>query len=334
MWEGSAWPKALGRYCVKGVIGRGSMGTVFLAHDPVIDRDVAVKLMTFTRTMNVSERRKYIERFLREARAAGRVSHPNVVQIFDVGFYEDIPYIVMERVRGITLHDQVRRLGPLAPEEAVDVGVRICDALEAAHASGVLHRDVKPTNVLITSDGGVKLVDLSIAKLQDAEITDTGETWGSPAYMSPEQIKGDELDARTDIFSTGATLYFAVTGERPFTGANVAEVVNAIMYRKPVPPSSRNPGVPQSLSDVILRCMEKDRDNRFDDAGALKRALLACAERKRLPTPARLSEAPEYLDSFSRTWMIFTEKTSSLRRTLKEPRKRGLMRRIVDYFFS
>ena len=268
----------LGRYELLRLLGEGGMGAVYLARNPdrPAEPEVALKILH----PDGAERPLMAERFLREARIAARLRHPNIVTVYDVELdpNTDLLYLAMEYLDGSAVVDWLTH-GPLAPARGIEIGLAVAQALGAAHAEGVMHRDIKPDNIMLTIRREVKLVDLGLAKaLGEETLTATGLVFGTPNYMSPEQARGDELDFRTDIYSLGATLYRIVTGVAPFARENPMQTMLAVMS-EPVPDAcATNPAVPPQLGYVLARAMAKDRDARFATAQAFERALRQVAE--------------------------------------------------------
>ena len=257
----------LGPYEVLSILGTGGMGQVYRARDTRLGRDVALKLMADAGV----EDGPLLTRFEQEARLAGALNHPNVVVVFDVGRHEGAPYLVTELLQGETLRQRMEK-GPIALDQALDWAAQVARGLAAAHAQGVIHRDVKPENIFITRAGHVKLLDFGIAKLTEAprgswskqlldstaggsEMTAAGPVFGTPRYMSPEQVRGEPVDARTDLFSLGAVLHEMVTGERAFPGATAVEIKYAILHAEPAGVVA---GVPLSVVQLVRHCLEKD----------------------------------------------------------------------------
>jgi serine/threonine protein kinase len=265
----------LGRYEIVGELGQGAMGVVYKATDPLIDRIVAIK--TITLSLALEEREEYEARFYQEAKAAGRLSHPNIVTIFDVGRSGDIAYIAMEFLQGRELRDILNDSKLLPVDQVLDIVAQVALGLAYAHEHGIIHRDVKPSNIMILRDGHAKITDFGIARMASAAVrTQTGMVLGSPKYMSPEQVMGKLTDQRSDIFSLGVMLYEMLTGLPPFTGENV----NAIMYQTlnaiPQAPSSLNPAVPDMLNFIVAKALAKDLENRYQNARDLANDLRAC----------------------------------------------------------
>jgi serine/threonine protein kinase len=233
------------RYTVEKTLGRGGMATVELAHDTELDRRVAVKRLFASLADDAIFRR----RFLREARMAAALSHPNLVAVFDVGDEDGLPYIVMEYVDGETLADLMRRTGPMPPDRAVDLLLQVCAGLQHAHAAGLVHRDIKPQNLLVRSDGTVKIADFGIARtLQATQLTQIGTVLGTAAYLAPEQAAGERVTAAADIYSLGAVGYELLSGRTPYEFASLADL--ALQQREPPAPP---PGASPELASVILR---------------------------------------------------------------------------------
>ncbi|MGA2860028.1 MAG: serine/threonine-protein kinase, partial [Candidatus Sulfotelmatobacter sp.] len=249
-----------GRYEILAELGRGTMGVVYKARDPKINRLVAVKTISLA-GQPPEEELEYRERFFREAEAAGRLSHPGIVTIFDVGEEPETraPYIVMEFVGGPSL-DKLRKI-PL--ETALQLTLELADALDCAHGQGVVHRDLKPANILLTEDGHTKIADFGVAKLNLANPTLGGRVWGTPAYMSPEQLNGEAVDGRSDLFSLGVILYTILTGYRPFQGNSAATVSFKVVNHDPVPATVLDNELPYGLNYIIARAMAKDPGQRY-----------------------------------------------------------------------
>jgi tRNA A-37 threonylcarbamoyl transferase component Bud32 len=270
-----ALPATIGRYEILGPLGRGAMGLVLLARDPNVDRELALKVMAPRElASDEKEQEELRQRFLQEARAAGRLNHPGIVMVHDSATDPATgwPYIAMELVVGRSLEQVLQERGALSATEVVAIGTQVAEALGYAHERGVIHRDVKPGNILIADDGRIKVTDFGIAKLASQSLTLTGHVMGSPFYMSPEQIRGDAVDGRTDLFSLGAVLYKAATGKLPFGGDSIATVAFKVVNidHRPVDEAVT---LPSSLVAVIDRCLAKDPDQRFQDGRQLAAAL-------------------------------------------------------------
>ena len=254
-----------GRYEILGELGRGAMGVVYKARDPKINRVVAVKTISLA-GQPPEEEREYRERFYREAEAAGRLSHPGIVTIFDVGEEPETraPYIVMEFVGGQSLDKLLSGANHKIPvETALQLTLELADALDCAHGQGVVHRDLKPANILLTEDGHAKIADFGVAKLNLSNHTLGGHVLGTPAYMSPEQLDGEVVDGRSDVFSLGVILYTVLTGYRPFQGNSAMTVSFKVVNRDPVPATVLNADLPHGLDYIIGRAMAKDPAQRY-----------------------------------------------------------------------
>ncbi len=256
--------KRFGRYEIVAELGRGAMGVVYKARDPQIDRLVAVKTVSMWR-QEQEEETEFRMRFLNEAQAAGRLHHAGIVSIFDVGENPDNkdPYIVLEYVSGESLSRIMAREKKLSLPRALQLAEEIAEALDYAHTQGVVHRDIKPGNILVTEDGHAKIADFGIAKLNLAHFTLPGRVMGTPAYMAPEQLSGEGVDGRSDLFSLGVILYAMVTGHSPFQGNSATTVCFKVANREPVAPSAFDLAVPPELDTVISRAMAKDPEQRY-----------------------------------------------------------------------
>ena len=255
--------KQFGRFEVLQEIGSGAMGAVYKASDPMMDRVVAIKTI-HTAALVGPLADQYRERFTREARAAGRLTHPGIVTMFDVGVEDDTPYLVMEFVPGRTLEDVLNAGERYTTDRVCELGQQIAEALGYAHANGVVHRDIKPANILLSgSPDRPKITDFGVAKLTAAQVTATGTLLGTPAFMAPEQFMGAPIDGRADIFSLGVILYWMATGDKPFSGDTITAVSYKIVHTEPIPPRQLNPGVPVALEHVILRALAKDPAARY-----------------------------------------------------------------------
>jgi serine/threonine-protein kinase len=259
----------VGRYEVDSLLGRGGMSSVFSGWDRTLGREVAIKVLA----SDLVEDRVFVERFEREARAAASLSHRNVVAVFDSGVDAGARFIVMERVSGRTLASRLRD-GPLSIEQSVEIAVSVSQALGAAHAGGIVHRDVKPGNVMLGENGQVKVLDFGIARaLAATSLTRASTVIGTAGYLSPEQAEGGPVDARSDLYGLGCLLYEMLTGRPPFVADSAAALVHQHLTRPPEPPSRRRPGVSPALDEIVLRCLAKDPGARYAGAGALAAAL-------------------------------------------------------------
>ncbi|HWG19257.1 MAG TPA: serine/threonine-protein kinase [Terracidiphilus sp.] len=260
-------PKTIGRYEIIDELGRGAMGSVFRARDPIMGRTVALKCI-LSAALAGDQTNEYRLRFYREARAAGALAHPGIVPVFDVGEDDGTPYIVMELVQGRTLGDAIKLGERYSLEQVCEIGRQIADALGHAHRNGVVHRDIKPANILMTSREiygaeRPRITDFGVAKLAGGEITSTGQLLGTPAFMPPEQFTGAPIDGRTDLFSLGVILYRMATGEQPFSGETITAVSYKIVHTDPIPPSRLNPGIGPGLEAALLKSLAKNPANRY-----------------------------------------------------------------------
>jgi serine/threonine-protein kinase len=279
--------KILGRYEIVAELGRGAMGTVYKARDPKIDRFVAIKTILLHQS-GVQEQREFRDRFFVEAQAAGRLLHPGIVAVFDVGEDPETsdPYIVMEYIEGQTLRDLLSGSGNKLPlDDALRITLEIAEALDYAHAQRVVHRDIKPANILITKEGQAKIGDFGIAQLDLAHMTVPGRVLGTPAYMSPEQLEGEKVDGRSDLFSLGGILYSALTGFSPFQGNSATTVCYQVANRDPLQASALNPELPAELDAVIARALAKNPAERYQRGMEFARDLRQL--RERAPTPGK-----------------------------------------------
>ncbi|MCA8924015.1 MAG: serine/threonine protein kinase, partial [Planctomycetes bacterium] len=278
-------PARIGSYPVRRELGRGGMGVVYLADDPGLERPVAIKVCTGLSSLDPERRARRDARFRREAQAVARLRHPGIVSVHAFGQHEGVPYIVMDYVPGETLQAVGKR--GVSPERAAAWVRDLADALEHAHTAGVLHRDVKPENVVVDLQGRVHLMDFGLAHdaLRDTGLTNTGQLLGTAFYMSPEQAAGSEVDARTDVYSLGAVLYFLLARRPPYDGENWLTFLQSLQSKEPAPLRSLNPDVPVALQRVVERCLAKDREQRFPSAAALAAALAS-------PSGASVPAAP------------------------------------------
>ncbi len=270
-------PKKIGRYEILEELGHGAMGTVYRAKDPAMDRVVALKTI-ISMVLASEQGGDFRERFYREARAAGALTHPGIVPVYDVGEHEGSPFLVMEFISGKTLADTIKRGERMTLDRVCEIGQKIAEALGYAHQHGVVHRDIKPANILLTSkeSHGIerpKITDFGVAKMAAGSTTLTGQILGTPAFMPPEQITGSPIDGRADIFSLGVVLYWLTTGEQPFPGESMTAVSYKVVHTEPVPPRKLNPSIPAKLEHVILKCLSKNPDERYQTGEDLARDL-------------------------------------------------------------
>ncbi|MDP8977458.1 MAG: serine/threonine protein kinase, partial [Actinomycetota bacterium] len=274
------------RYVVRSLLGRGGMGAVWRAEDTVLQREVALKEVQPPATVPEDERRAMRSRIMREARAAARVNHPGAATVYDVIQEGEQVYIVMEMLRAPTLADLVARDGPLSPARAAEVGLGVLDVLRAAHRRGIVHRDVKPSNVMVPPDGGGKLADFGIASLQgDPQITGSGLILGSPSYMSPEQARDGTCGPPADLWGLGATLYFALEGRSPFDRGRPLPTLTAVLHDDPPPPRRAGP-----LEPLLISLLDKEPERR-PTAARTERMLRDVAGRGG-PSPSRPRARP------------------------------------------
>ena len=279
MIQTSTQPMQYGRYKILNELGRGAMGVVYKAHDPQINRIIALKMLREDRVTS----NEFVQRFLKEAMAVGRLSHPGIVTVYDVGQDHGTIYIAMEFLEGTPL-DELMETRQFTLGEIVSIGIQTAQALQYAHQHGIIHRDIKPPNIIYSPEGDIRVTDFGIARIEDPEghaMTQIGQILGTPRYMSPEQAMGQDLDGRSDLYSLGVILYQLTTGKRPVQGETMAAIFHSITQDKPVPPHVLDPRLPQALSVTIMRLLEKDPANRFADGNALIAALREC-----LPVPS------------------------------------------------
>ena len=259
----------IGNHRIIREIGLGAMGRVWLAHDSVIKRNVAIKELTLPQGIDAEDRQEAIDRFRREAQAAGSLSHPNIVTIFGVEEYEGVPYIVMEYLEGITL-SQLLKEGPQSPQKAAGIVSQLADALAYAHSQGVVHRDIKPDNLFLLFDGRLKITDFGIARVMGSStMTQVGTVMGTPGYMSPEQVRGEQVDWRTDIFSCGVVLYELLTGVKAFNAESLTSVMYKVVHEPPPPLTSLRPDLDPWMVGVVERACAKDPASRYQQASQL-----------------------------------------------------------------
>jgi predicted Ser/Thr protein kinase len=262
-----------GRYDLREELGRGAMGVVFHGFDPVIGRDVAVKTLRLSEQGTGLSREELVGRFQTEARAAGLLTHPNIVVVFDAGEEDGLFYITMEFVEGRSLQTMIDAHQPFPVSRIMKLMEQVCSALDFAHQHNVVHRDIKPANLMLTSDDVVKITDFGTAKILQFGTAQTAHVMGTPSYMSPEQVKGKPVDGRSDIFSLGVILYELMTGEKPFPGQNITTVIYKIINEEPIPPRSLDSTIHPGLSAVITKALAKEPTARFQSCHELLVAL-------------------------------------------------------------
>jgi serine/threonine-protein kinase len=272
--------QTVGRYEITGELGRGAMGVVYKALDPTIGRTVALKTMRLD--VHGLDAQEMVRRFQNEARAAGVLNHPNIVTIYDAGEQDGIFYIAMEFIEGTTLHELLAEKRVLATDEVLQLTRQICRGLDYAHSNSIVHRDIKPANIMITGNGTVKIMDFGIAK-SGGQVTNTGQVLGTPNYMAPEQVKGRQLDGRSDLFSLGVILYEMLTGEKPFVGQNVTTIIYKIVNENPITPRDLDVTVHPGLSAIVTKALAKAPDDRYQTGADLVRDL----ENYKLAGPVR-----------------------------------------------
>lgn len=262
-----------GRYKVVEEIGRGAMGVVYKARDPKIDRWVALKTIRSSDGLSPTTRQEFLQRFYREAQTAGKLSHPAIVTIYDVGEEGEIPFIAMEYVDGRTLEDLLLEKGRLGWQEGILIVCQVAEALTYAHAHGIVHRDIKPANILLTREGRVKVTDFGIAKVAASQLTLDRPFLGTPSYMAPEQILGNPVDGRTDLFALGVVLYQLLTGVKPFSGEDITTICYKIVHEDPRPLITFPLDLPPGLDRFLAKALAKDPEGRFQTAREFAEAL-------------------------------------------------------------
>ena len=278
-------PKTIGRFTILNEIGRGSYGVVWAAHDPVLAREVAIKVIPLARE---AEFRTQIEAsFLREAKSAGAMSHPSIVTIYDAGKTDTFAYIAMERLHGQDLHEYLAGGNRMSPRQAASMMMRLADAIHYANKRGLVHRDIKPSNIFLSRDLRPKLLDFGTALApapRDASSSGTRHLVGTPNYMSPEQAKGDSLDARSDIFSLGTILYELLAGRRAFDGRTIDETLDQVVAAHPRPVEKLRPETPPSLATIVRKAMQRDPAQRYQKAAEFRNALADFVDGSRAPS--------------------------------------------------
>lgn len=275
-------PEKIGKYRIINKVGEGSTGTVYLSHDPYYGRDVAVKLYSGMLDEDESRAKTARKMFFTEAQMVGRLQHPNILPIYDAGTEDGRYYVAMEHVHGARTLATYCRAGHLLPvDDVVHITFKCARALHYAHTRGVIHRDIKPSNIILTQDNDVRVIDFGIALCADSDISRIEGIAGSPSYMSPEQVQAEEITARSDIYSLGAVAYELLTGHRPFKAATLAKLLHKIVYATPRPLHSLRPELPEELEDVVIRAMQKDPGDRYENGLELAAALTRVHQRLR-----------------------------------------------------
>ena len=270
----AALPSQIGRYQIKSLIGRGGMGDLYLALDPNTNRLVALKLLNAT--LDSTELR---ERFAREARALAALNHPNIVNIYDTGEYDDAPFIVMEYVRGETLAEIIKRRAPMSVSQKLKLMTELCAGLAQAHDADIIHRDIKPANLMVDQQGRLKILDFGIARVAEDNRTRFGPLTavnmmiGTPGYMSPEQLEAGEVDHRSDIFAVGAVCYELLSNTEAFAGTDTRMVERRVLTGKPTPLATLVPGIDPEIDEIIQRALKKEPNKRYQDAATFEKAL-------------------------------------------------------------
>ena len=261
-------PSRLGRYEITGTLGQGAMGIVYRAHDPLIERVVAIKTVACA-GLPEKEAEEFEQRFFREAKSAGKLNHPNIVTIHDIGRDGDLAWIAMELLDGRSLRDILDAGAGLSCERAIEIAAAVADALAFAHAGGIVHRDVKPANIMVLANGSVKIADFGIAQLPGGSLTLAGSVLGSPKYMSPEQVIGHKADGRSDIFALGTVLYEMLTGQPPFSGDNLHATMYQVVHKTVPAPSEVCAGLPPAIDAIVARAMAREPAARYQDAAEM-----------------------------------------------------------------
>ena len=270
--------KKLGRYEIVGELGKGAMGVVYCARDPMLDRTVAIK--TINMELAQDEMKEYEARFYQEAKAAGGLNHPNIVIIYDIGKAGNIAYMAMELLEGKELKNLMTAGTPLPMPYALEIAAQMAEGLGYAHEHGIVHRDIKPANIMIVRGGQVKITDFGIARMRSTNVqTQVGIVLGSPKYMSPEQVAGKRAEPRSDTFALGVVLYEMVTGKPPFNGEDVTSVMFQVLNFVPPPPSSVNPQAPEMLDFIVAKVLAKAPADRYASARELANDLRECLKR-------------------------------------------------------
>lgn len=271
-------PGTLGRYKVLKELGRGSMGVVYLGKDPTIQRFVAIKTMRLGEIADRDKLQEVKARFFREAESTGRLSHSNIVTIFDAGEENDLGYIAMELLQGTTLTQWSRKPNLLALDKVISILATVAEAMDYAHQQGVVHRDIKPANIMLTTDRVVKIMDFGIAKMATSSKTQTNIVMGTPMYMSPEQIAGKKVDGRSDIFSLAVVMFELLTGRPPFIADNVSALLFAIAHTPHLSVKAIRPDLPPAIKEALDRALHKDPVHRYRRAGEFAVELRSCLE--------------------------------------------------------
>ncbi len=285
----------LGRYKLESLIGKGAMGVVYKAYDPVIERYVAIKAVEIGKNLPLEEYDEYMQRFSREAQAAGRLSHPNIVTIYDVSQDKEtgIPYIVMEFIEGQNLNYFLNTGMMFSLEDTLMIIDQVADALNYAHQQGIIHRDIKCSNIMLQKGLKVKVMDFGIARLATSTLTREGQYLGTPNYMSPEQIKGKNIDKRSDIFSLGIVFYRLLTGERPFQADSFAAISYKILNEEPIPPTQLNHLLPEGVNSIVAKMLAKEPLRRYQSAYSIREDIWKIQSGETIQTENQLSPSAD-----------------------------------------
>ena len=307
------------RYQIIRTIGEGGMANVYLAHDIILDRDVAVKILRG----DLAGDEKFVRRFQREAIAASSLSHPNIVEMYDVGEDDGKYFIVMEYIEGQTLKNLIKKRGALTLSEVIDIMLQLTSGLACAHESYIIHRDIKPQNVLILDDGRVKITDFGIAMaLNSNELTQTNSVMGSVHYLPPEQANGSGATIKSDIYSTGILMYELLTGKLPFKGDNAVEIAIKQM-KDPIPSIClENPEIPQSIENIVLKATAKNPKNRYDNVLEMHNALKVALDKDKRDEPKVVFQYPEYEIMEDTPKVSRAKQNEEKRNTIKEEKKK------------
>ncbi|MBI3666666.1 MAG: protein kinase, partial [Acidobacteria bacterium] len=276
----------IGRYRILSELGRGAMGVVYKAQDPTIGRLVAIKTIRLGDLVQPEEREQLRSRLFREAQSAGSLSHPGIVTIYDIAEEDNLAYITMEFVDGQTLEKIIEQGAVQDPKSLITVATQTAMALDYAHSTGIVHRDIKPGNIMANTEGVVKITDFGIARIASSKFTHTGTVMGTPSYMSPEQVRGAVVDGRSDMFSLAVLVYEMLTGQKPFSGESITTVIFKIVSEHPVPPKELNPSVGNKINAVVMKALSKEPLERYQKCREFAEALQAAAEQTANLTPA------------------------------------------------
>ena len=267
-----AIPERIGRYVIERILGQGAMGLVYLGRDPSLDRPVAIKTVKDL-DLEPEKKQRFLDRFKNEARAAARLSNASIVQVYDVGEDKELgAYLVLEYVRGSSLKQILREKGPLLPARLCEVARDLASGIDVAHAAGIIHRDIKPDNVLVGEDGRAKLADFGVARVPDAALTKEGQFLGTPCYAAPETLSSGKYSPQSDLFSFAVVLYELATGERAFPGDDAIAVAHQVIHDEPPLPSevARGPKIPAGVDDVLVVALDKDPSKRPGSATEIR----------------------------------------------------------------